>query len=550
MTSQKKRTRLQHFSGRKIPALFLLFLFLAGTGSIFAQVDASGGDEESPASGERAQPVPYASGEEFNRELTLKEVVHLVLDNNTLVRLQQMEILKSDTELKKSNSKYAPKASFSYSGYEKKEKYTPSTMFTGTKTNQDVFKAGVDKLFSSGTYVGLQVSDTRLDTNAGEGNSAYMNSFASMLAQDPLHKGAITLTLRQELLKNAFGYSQRRLDQIAENNSAIQREDLTYQLSQLVVKAMVDYWSLAIAEEQVQTREMLLKNTRNLRNITVRKTRLGLAEAFEVNQWNALTAAAESELQRAILNRDNVRRELLRTMNLNPELKLTGATRLLEEIPEGIDVEKDIQTAYDTRPDLKNLVLQRKNARLGSELAENALLPSVSVAGQYAFNDQGRHANNAFYEAHTGKYHEASVELKVEYPLWDEGAEVDARNARISLQQIDIQEEQLRRQIHDDIMQGYDSIQASHEILQKTKFSLEQTEAFYRRLVTRYSQGRFTAEAVKNALDSLVQARLGLLQARVNFNVSLIQYDMVRNMIWNKFDVDVDQVIDRLAPAS
>lgn len=546
-------------SNLKRTVFFLIFAILPL--SIVTPNDEVSGEPEARPESEPVEgtPEPAGAGLPFRtrelpldekgnpRPLSLEEVVHFVLDNNNTVRIQQLEILKSDTELKKDNAKYAPVASASYQGYEKTDKSTPSTLFSGTKTNQDVFKAGVTKLFSTGTYAGIEVSDTRYDSNAGEGTVAYYNSFASMLAQDPLHTGAVTLQLRQELLKNAFGYSQERLNQIAENNSSIQRENMTYQLSQLVVQAMIDYWNLAIAEEQVQTREMLLRNTKNLRNITMRKTRLGLAEPFEVNQWNALTASAESELQQAILNRDNTRRNLLRTMNLDPSTPLTGATKLLDKLPPDLDVDQDIDNAYRTRPDFKNIALSRKNAELAKDMADNNLLPSVSIAGQYSWRDQGRHARNAYYDAASGKYHEASVEFKVEYPIGDEGAEVDARNARISLEQVSIQESQLKRQIHDDVKQGYDQIVASKEILEKARFSLSETQTYYNRLVTRYGQGRFTAEAVKQALDALVQARLGVLQSTVGFNIALIQYDMTRNVIWEKFHVDVDQVIDRLA---
>lgn len=477
--------------------------------------------------------------------LSLEEIVRMVLENNNLVRIQQLEILKADTELLKEDAKYAPKIGASYEGYEKREKPTASTIFSGDKINQDTYKAYVNKLFSSGTYFQLEASDTRFDSNAGDSLALAGTTF-SRLSQPPLHTGALTVTLRQELMKNAFGYSQRRINEIAQNNSVIKREELTLQLTQLVVKTMVDYWSLAIAEENVRTSELLLTNTRNIRDITLGKTNLGLAESFEVNQWNALLSQAEVQMTSATLDRNQKRRELLRTLNLAPDLELQGAGELAAQIPGDIDREKDIALARETRPDLRNIRLQMKNAEMYSEIAENSLLPSMSVGGRLSSRDNGRYANTAFNEVPRGTYPEAGVEFRVEMPLWDESARVDSRNALIAKRQLTLQETQLERQVEDEIRDGYDRIQAAFSALKKAESGVEQMNYFYGGLLVRYRQGRFTAVAVKTALDSLVQARLALTQARINFNISLVRYELARNTVFKRYNIDINQVLDRL----
>lgn len=496
-----------------------------------------------------AQPPRYATiplGPDGKpARLTLEQIVRMVLDNNNLVRIQQLEILKADTELLKEDAKYAPKVGASYEGYEKRDKATASTIFSGDKINQDTYKAYINKLFSTGTYFQLEASDSRFDSNAGD-SAALAGTTFSRLSQPPLHTGALTVTLRQELLKNAFGYSQRRINDIAQNNSVIKREELTLQLTQLVVKTMVDYWSLAISEENVRTSELLLTNTRNIRDITLGKTNLGLAESFEVNQWNALLSQAEVQMTNATLDRNQKRRELLRTLNLAPDLDLQGAGELAAQIPRDIDREKDIALARETRPDLRNIRLQMKNAEMFSEIAENSLLPSMSLGGRLSSRDNGRYSASAFNEVPRGTYPEAGVEFRVEMPLWDDSARVDSRNAQIARKQLTLQETQLERQVEDEIRDGYDRIQAAYGALKKAESGVEQMNYFYGGLLVRYRQGRFTAVAVKNALDSLVQARLALTQARINFNISLVRYELARNTVFKRYNIDINEVLDRL----
>ncbi len=477
--------------------------------------------------------------------LSMEQIVKMVLENNNLVRIQQLEILKSDTDLMKDESKYAPKIGGSYEGYEKRDKPQSSTLFSGDKVFQDKYTAYANKLFSTGTYFEVQGTDTRFDSNAGE-SASVQGTLLSKLAQPSLHTGALTFTLRQELLKNSFGYSQRKLNDIYRNKAVIQREELTQQLSQLVVKTMIDYWSMAIAEDNVRTIELLLTNTRNIRDITIGKANLGLAEAFEINQWNALTAQAESQLAGALLERNSKRRELLRTLNLDPTLELSGAADLENKLPVDLNEGADIAYAKANRPDIKNIRLQMENANLSFDIAENAGLPSMSIGGQYTSRDQGRRTLSAFNEVPHGTYPESSIQFKMEMPLWDEGVKVDQRNAKLAQKQLAIQARQLDRQVEDEIRDGLERIRTSYDAVRKAESGVEQMTYFYSGLLVRYRQGRFTAVAVKNALDSLVQARFALTQAKINFNISLVRYELARNTVWKKYNVNIDEVLDHL----
>ncbi len=480
------------------------------------------------------------------RPLSMKQTIQLVLNNNTSVRIQQLEILKSDTELLKDESQYTPKVDFSFESYVNKQKQTPSTIFQGTQTNQDTYTAGIEKLFRSGTYFRLEGSDTRLDTNAGEGSAAQSNSLLSQLAQPPLHTGAVRILLQQELLKNAFGYNQSRLTDIRRKQALIERERLEFELAQLTVSAMVDYWTLAIAEKEVDTSRDLLQNAAYIRGITAQKTGLGLAEPFEVNQWNAVVAQARARLQQAELDRDTKRRDLLRVLNLDPNLQLTGATELIETAPPEVDLQQDIQNALATRPDIRIIRRQLEIARLSEDIAENSLLPSITLGGSYASKDIARYSGSAFDAVPQGKYPEYSVQFKIEYPLWDEGARVEARNARINRRQLRLQEEQISRQVADDIRQSREQIKVAYRSVQEARIALANTQAFYNGLVRRYRQGRFSADAVKNALDALVQSRQALTRALINYNISLIRYDLARNAVFTKYEINIDEVIDRL----
>ncbi|MBX7057776.1 MAG: TolC family protein [Leptospirales bacterium] len=518
-----------------------------------APLSTSADQPASPAvasdSGPRPQYAPFPLDENGRpRPLSLQDTIRLVLDNNNVLRIRQLEILKSDTDLLKDDARYAPVLEAGYQSQDTINRRTPGYLSTGSEFSTDIVYARLKTLFVTGTYFELGASDTRFESNRNSGTVLDQITGGGgdpLRPSRPLHTGALTFVLQQELLRNSFGYAQRRLNDIYRNRAQIDRETLQYDLTRLVVQTLVNYWSLSIAEENLRTADELLRNTRNIRTITAQKRNIGLAEAFEVNQWNALVAGAELRLDQARLERNNKRRELLRNLNLDPELELSGATQLPSNPPQEMSVDADLLQAYNTRPDFRSIRLQMENARRAAEIADNQLLPSVSVGGSYSSRDYGRHAQTSWNEVSNGRYPDYSVQFKVEYPLWNESAEVDVRNAHISLRQLSLQEEELRRQIHDEVLQGQEAIRTAYSGLQKARLAVEETNRFYQGLVARYRQGRFTAVAVKEALDALVQARQGGTEALINYNISLLRYELTRNTVFHTYEIDIDETLNR-----
>lgn len=482
-------------------------------------------------------------GEKKTPQLSLKEVVEIVVYNSNAIKLQKLEIIKSDTDIKKEESKYAPVLDFKYQNYERIDKLLPQATFTGTKINQEVFSLGIQKLFETGTFLRVEGSDTKFDTNAGETPLAATNPILQQLRQPPIHTAAIRILFQQDLLKNGFGYSQKRLEEIARKKSLIQREQLEFQLAGLIAKTIIDYWSLAIAEIELKTATGLLENVNTIRNITYMKRNLGLAEAFEVAQWEALYNQAEIAVNVAKLERDNRRKELLRVLNLDPGIALTGLTELQKDLPQDINLEKDIEYALKNRKDLKIIRQSLEIARLTKELARNNLQPTVRVGGQYATRDFGRYPGSAWDNVHSGKYPERAVEFSIQYPLWDEGAKVDLRNAEITVKQLEIQEKDTERAIRDEVETGYNQILTAYDSLKKAEQAYRQTLNFYNGLLNGYRKGRFNATAIKNALDALLQAEKGYNQALINYNIILVRYDLIRNMLFEKFNINTEEIL-------
>jgi len=73
----------------------------------------------------------------------------------------------------------------------------------------------------------------------------------------------------------------------------------------------------------------------------------------------------------------------------------------------------------------------------------------------------------------------------------------------------------------------------------------KKSESYYQGMMQDLRLGRLNSAIVKNGLGALVQSREGELQALVGYNVSLLEYDVVRNILFEKYNIDVEKYIPK-----
>ena len=61
--------------------------------------------------------------------------------------------------------------------------------------------------------------------------------------------------------------------------------------------------------------------------------------------------------------------------------------------------------------------------------------------------------------------------------------------------------------------------------------------------MVRFRQCRFDAVTVKTALDALVQTDLAVIQAKINYNINLLRYDLAKNFVFEKYGVNIYRIL-------
>jgi outer membrane protein TolC len=479
--------------------------------------------------------------------LNLRDAVKYTIENNREVMRARLELAKADTDLLKFEGRYSYRAFAEADLQQNKFPFNQNNLFTGTKTQTTSYSAGIDRLFTTGTYFKLEAKSSRFDSNAFEDQARTPAGFGA-LGLPPLYTDSLNVTISQDLWKNAFGAKERNTEKILENQSLILKDQLEEQVASKVVNALVDYWNFSVKDSSYQTFEQLLKNTKTIRDLTIRKQGLGLSESFEVNQWNALLAQVEGQMAQAVAEREEARRKLIRSLNLPEDSKFSKTSPLSDELPKSLDYDKDIAYAFLNRADFKNIKRKRENAELALKNAKNDAMPTLKASGTYGYQAQNLEGPSVNYTnskngvfSYSYPVMQGSVDLS--YPIGDKGVKAGLRDAEIQRRQVNLEEDDLTKSVADDVRTRIDILKASFKVLDNAKKTEEESKKYYSGVVRSFQQGRFNALTVKNALDTLVQDQLSLVRAKVDYNINLHRYYVSKNALFEEYGVDRNKLL-------
>ncbi len=470
--------------------------------------------------------------------VSLGGAIHMVLERNKDTLTGTYDAAMVDTMYKKFLRKYA--LNIDLEGGYKYQKFPESLqMMSGEEQRSWDVSAALSKYFSSGTFVSAGIMHTYSKTEY-----IPINLMGNQITfGDPeYNRPVLFVSIQQELLKNSFGYNERRQKEILKNTAKMQREALVFQLAGLVVQTVIDYWSVLVGNSGLENARLQLRETKRVRNITAQNVRLGLGESYDLNYYNTLVATSEGRVAQAEQEYRDTLRRLLRTLNLESNLELTGTAVLSNKLPV-INVEKSIETAYSKRADYKGAQLMLDSARRELELYKNEDLPSVMAILKANTMGQRKEQSDAYEDAGKNKYPSWEARLKVSYPLDNTEQKANKRNARYKLEQAKLQFDKYQRLVKDEVVSSVERIKTDYELYQKAREARVQAELYYRKILVNMRRGRVTNAVVKNALDAMIDSRQRELNALVQYNITLLRYDLATNFMFDRYKIDVNAYI-------
>ena len=474
-----------------------------------------------------------------NKNLSLDEIIAIVINNNLTLQSAKFDVIMTDNDLQKFEKKYSTTANLE-GGYNY-QKQPPSSLtdLTGDKSYQYSASASLSKLFPTATNITAGVREIYYDAND---QSIPLFGIQAMPAE---HKPSFFVSIKQELLKNAFGYTDRIDEKLKTSNAAMQRAVIVDKLSGLVVSALVDYWSLAVQKYAMENAGIELKSDKEVRDIIARNSQYGLAESYELNQYNALVAGAETKVAYTSKQYRDAVRKFLRTVNMSPDTQIKDVTELKDALPP-IDREKSLEAAFAKRTDYKNAVLQSENAKKELSMNKNNSLPSLTFGADLSTAGQDPSIAPAYQDAASTKYPNVNLTIKMSYPLDDTEQKANLRNAYFKTKQAEYNLQNTKIEVRDDVLSNLEGVELQHTTLIKARTARKESELYYEKLLVRFRQGKVNSVTMKDGLDSMVRSRQQELEDLVAFNVALLQLDVSKNEIFERYNINVEKYLSSI----
>lgn len=539
-----------------VPALFLCLALC-----LLPAPDARGEDKkaEAPSDGKTATSVDASAraARESKRikieyadepaivlgamKITLGQAIEWAVKQNFDLLAASYDVAMVDTAYNSFQKKFAPVLSAN-AGVSYAQLPSSQSTFYGKKATQVGADVSIYKNFSSGTSVAAGFKHEYIAKKMSGGLTSQL--FSGMSGPTHPHKPEIFFMVQQELLNNSFGINDRKIEKILKNATTMQKEGMILMLSVVVVQVVGEYWETVVAKVSLENAELQVRETKKVRDITAKNAGYGLADDFQLNTYNMMLAVAEAKLAMARQQYRESLRSFLSTINMDENLDVTG-TAVFSNKYQAVNVEEALKTAYEKRADYRAAVLSLENAKMSREIATNNTLPSLAAVVQGKVSGENNNFAGSYGDIAQFKYPAIEGKLKMSYPLGDKEVYTKQRNARFKVKQSEIELEKSKRKIKDDILNASDGIDTNYRFYQKAAEARKQAELGYQGMLRDLRLGRLNSAVVKNMLDGLIQTRDMELGAVVMYNVSLLSFDVARNNLFERYNIDVDKYIPK-----
>ena len=263
-----------------------------------------------------------------------------------------------------------------------------------------------------------------------------------------------------------------------------------------------------VSDEAVEVAEKHHKNVKT-------QYEVGMASKFDLLRSEVQVANLKPQLIRA-KNSLKVAELSLKTLlgiDLDREVEIQGEMLYRPVDP---DMEESLSQAIQARPELSQLLFQKKMAGEMLKLAKADYLPTVALSATYNFwGDVLNFSDSSWQNYYT-------VNLVLSIPIFN-GFSTSARIARTrsTLKELELSQRGLTDAIKFEVRQALLKLQEAEESLTSQEKNVEQAQESLRIAELNYSEGLATSLDV-----SSVQAALS--QAKTNYSQALFDYVMAQ----------------------
>lgn len=306
------------------------------------------------------------------------------------------------------------------------------------------------------------------------------------------------------------GFSRKYLYQQFKEQAALSELEAKNILESVILQAMGAYYQTALLTENTQVlKEALAISKKRLERTTYQY------EYGQTNKLAILNAQVDVDNDsiaylNAKLLRDNSKRNLLLIMGSRKSEDFQVETDVdFKAIPELNELQNQLQ---ENNSDIQTIQKQLEISKLSTKISKSGLLPYVGLNTSYGLT---KLYNSEFETTAELLNYGLNAGLSLSWDIFDGGQnKTKIQNAQIALSNTEIQHEQVKHQLDNELQNTYYDYQNKRLVLQAQEQNLSTAQRNFERSEELFKIGRINSVEYRQAQLNLLNAQTAILQAK------------------------------------
>ena len=306
------------------------------------------------------------------------------------------------------------------------------------------------------------------------------------------------------------------------------------------IDVMQKYVDAAYAEASIQIASEKLNESKRMLAKMKRLYELGEKGRPDVVQMESQVAEDEYNFT----HQENVAKQSLLALKsamnfpVDEELKLAALAKTQKKNQESLPV--NYETVYqgfqNISPDLKSAEYEVERARYDYKIAKGRLLPSLSLGGGISTNYYKNLSQKGQYDGFASQFHNNQGEylaLTLSIPIYNSDRWHSVKKARNDWQLAQVNLEETRRKLHDQIAQAVMDAEGYAKELHQMQKKVASDSLAYHMSSRKFEEGLLSTFDLHTAAQTLLESRIKELQMQMLLIIKqrLVGYYQGENLI-------------------
>lgn len=474
--------------------------------------------------------------------LSLRDAILLMLENNSNIAIQELQIEAAKFNLLSSFQAFDPSLASQWNvNRYSNPTYSQLQGVTSNGVSNSLTQSGqvtYTQTFVPGTNVSASISSQKNSTN-----SSY-NYF------NPYYSSTFSLQFTQPLLRNGGRFANTAPILIARRSLSQSHASFEAAVNDAVLQAVNCYWNAVQARGTLDVQ----KKSYQLADLSYqhdkRALELGALPPLDIYRSQAEMAARKVQVIQAenALTQAEEALRLIVGADQDPQYRVMEFELTEKPQPEStledVSLDRALSDALSRRPEIDSMKNALERDDLSIRYARNQLKPNLTVTGFYQSSGLGgaQGMGDSFNQAFNFGFPGYGGALTLQWPIKNRAAQASLGNALVSRTRDLYSDRLTKEQIAQDVTDAVRQLDETKMAMEAGAISFDLAQKTLASDQRKYELGSETNFVVLDSQNKLAQAELTLLETQISYQIAVATIHHATGSLLDPFHLQVSQI--------